>query len=324
MVDDDILEPELEITDAHHHLWDHHDPVYLLDDLLADCASGHRVTKTVFVECGWSWDERPERPELAPVGEVRRVAQVAVESDRRGGAVVAAIVGFADLRFGDAAGDVLDQLTDAGAGRFVGVRQSSTWDASSAFRAHPTRPGPGLLSAPEFRRGFRQVAERGLTFDAWLYHTQLDELSALARAFPDVVVIVDHLGAPLRIGPYADREQEVREVWQSSMTDLASCPNVMVKLGGIGMAALAGEGPPDAAASTAQSLAQQWGDTIRWCIDQFGVERCMFESNFPVDRARVGYRDLWNAFKLIVADASADEKAALFRRTADRVYRIST
>ena len=172
--------------------------------------------------------------------------------------------------------------------------------------------------------GARVLASMGLSFESWLYHTQLDELSALARAFPDVVVIVDHLGAPLRIGPYADREQEVREVWQSSMTHLASCPNVMVKLGGIGMAALAGERPPDAAASTAQSLAQQWGDTIRWCIDQFGVERCMFESNFPVDRALIGHRDLWNAFKLIVADASADEKAALFRRTADRVYRIST
>jgi predicted TIM-barrel fold metal-dependent hydrolase len=321
--DAQILDPDLEITDAHHHLWHHHDPVYLLDDLLADCATGHRITKTVFVECGWSWDEHPARPELAPLGEVRRVAEVATESERRGLAILAAIVGFADLRAGDAVGDVLDQLTDTGAGRFVGVRQSTTWDPSPAFRPHPTKPGPGLLAAPEFRRGFRQLARRELTFDAWLYHTQLDELLDLAHTFPEVHIVIDHLGAPLRTGPYANRQREVREVWSRRMSALAECPNVLLKLGGIGMPALAGDELPVTDPAPAMALAEQWRDSIRWCIEEFGVDRCMFESNFPVDKRRVTYRDLWNAFKMIVVDASADEKAALFRRTADQTYRLS-
>jgi L-fuconolactonase len=319
--DEAVIDPQLEITDSHHHLWDHRDPPYLLDDLLEDCDSGHRVTKTVFVECLWGWDEEPRSPQLAPVGEVRRAAAVAEESRRRASNAIAAIVAFADLRHGAAVGEVLDELVSAGAGLVVGIRQTSAWDPSPAISAHPTRPEPGMLADPAFLEGFRQLAARGLTYDAWLYHTQLEELAALAACFPGVSIVVNHLGGPLDIGPYAGAAEEVRARWEHGLRRLAACPNVYLKLGGIGMPKLAGD-RPSAAAPTSWTIADRWRDQARSCIDLFGVERCMFESNFPVDKPYCSYRVLWNAFKLMVEDGSADDKSWLFRRTADRVYRL--
>ena len=317
------LEPELEIVDPHHHRWDHAAPPYRLDDLLADTAAGHNVTATVFIECGWAWD-RDAAPEMIPVSETARVAELAAQSARRGGAVIAKIVGHADLRLGgEAAGRALDALQAAGGMRFVGIRHATAWDADPNIPNHRTDPAAGLMGDPTWRAGFTEVAKRNLTYDAWLYHPQIPEFTALARAFPETTMILDHLGGPLGVRGYRDRTTEVRAECRESLAELATCPNVNVKLGGIGMSVMGGDWQRLDAPPSSETLAGYWRDHIGWIIDTFGVERCMFESNFPVDRETCNYVVLWNAFKRIAADASPAEKAGLFAGTAKAVYGIA-
>ena len=320
---EDAIDPQRPIVDPHHHLWTHVDPPYLLDDLLADTGSGHNVVATVFIECGWNWDRDAADPVMIPVPETAAVAELARRSDTAGGARIAAIVGHADLRHGAAAGRALDALAAAGDGRFVGIRHATAWDADPSIPNHRTDPAPGLMDDPTWRAGFAELARRGLTYDAWLYHPQIPELVRLARDFPDVQMICDHLGGPLGVRSYAGRRDEVWATTRASLLELASCPNVTLKLGGIGMPIMGdrwhrGERPPSSA-----ELAATWGDVVRWCVETFGADRCMFESNFPVDRVSCSYVVLWNSFKRMVSDASENEKAALFAGTASRVYRVA-
>jgi L-fuconolactonase len=311
---EDALEPDLVICDPHHHLWDHPADRYLIGELKADTDSGHHVTATVFVECGSGY--RPEGPEVfQPVGETEFV----VANDPDG--FIAGIVGFADLRAPEI-DDVLGAHIQAGAGRFRGIRHPSAWDPSPQMRPGHKNPPAGLLGDPGFRSGLAALGRAGLSFDAWLYHPQIPELTDLARAQPEVRIVADHLGAPLGIGPYQGQRDQVLEVWRSSMSELATCPNVVLKLGGIGMPLFGLRWHDDPATTTSADLAESWGAEIRWCIDRFGVDRCMFESNFPVDKVSGSYLVLWNAFKRIVADASAAEKAALFHDTAVTFYRL--
>jgi predicted TIM-barrel fold metal-dependent hydrolase len=310
---EEILEPELLICDPHHHLWDRPDSRYMTEELIADTSSGHRVAQTVFIECrsGYRTDGPPG---FRPVGETNFV--VAAEP----GDLIAGIVGFADLRIPEI-DQVLAAHVEAGNGRFRGIRHSNAWDASPDVS--PTGRAPaGLLGDVAFRSGFTALGRAGLSFDAWMYHPQIIELVDLARTHPEVPIVLDHLGAPIGIGPYSGRRDEVLQAWRSAMQGLATCPNVVVKLGGIGMPVFGMDWHtrPDGASS--EELAATWGGEIRWCIEQFGVGRCMFESNFPVDRASCSYPVLWNAFKRIVADASPAEKAALFHDTATSFYRL--
>ena len=317
------LDPGLEIVDPHHHLWDHVSPPYLLDDLLADTRSGHNVTATVFIECGWAWD-RSAAPELVPVAETARVAGLAAESARRGGAVIAKIVGHADLRLGGlASGRALDALAEAGRGRFAGIRHATAWDADPAIPNHRTDPASGLMGDTVWRKGFAKLAKRNLTYDAWLYHPQIPELTALAQAFPETTMVLDHIGGPLGVRSYRDRLEEVRAACRASLGELAKCRNVNVKLGGIGMTVMGGDWQRHDSPPGSEALAACWGDHIRWIIETFGVERCMFESNFPVDRETCNYGVLWNTFKRIVADAGPAERARLFAGTAKSVYGIA-
>jgi predicted TIM-barrel fold metal-dependent hydrolase len=318
---EEALEPELAICDPHHHLWDHPTDRYLLEELRADTGSGHRVVSTVFVECTSAY--REDGPEaLRPVGETDFVAAIAAESERTAGdgAVIAGIVGLADLRLGDAVEEVLAAHVAAGGGRFRGIRHASSYDPDPGIRNAHTDPPPGLLGDSAFRAGIAALGRAGLRFDAWLYHPQIGELTDLARAHPEVPIVLDHLGGPLGVGPYAGRREEVREVWRAAIAELAGCANVSVKLGGIGMPifGLAWHQRPDPPSS--EELAEAWGPDITWCIERFGADRCMFESNFPVDKRSCSYGVLWNAFKRIAAGASPDEKAALFSGTATRFY----
>jgi L-fuconolactonase len=307
-----VLEPDLAICDPHHHLWSHPGDRYLMEELRADIGSGHRVERTVFVECRSAY--RADGPgHMAPVGETDFV----VAADP--GGPIAGIVGFADLR-DPAIGDVLAAHIEAGRGRFRGIRHISAWDPSLEATIDLVVSPPGLLGDPAFRSGFAALGRAGLGFDAWLYHPQLPELTALARAHPDVPIVLDHLGGPLGTGRY--RRADVRPSWRAAMADVAACPNVTLKLGGIGMPIFGADWHDRPGGATSEEIASAWGDDIRWCIEAFGADRCMFESNFPVDKVSCSYRNLWNAFKRMAAGASPSEKAALFAGTAVRTYRL--
>ncbi len=319
---EDPIEPDLPICDPHHHLWDRPNNRYSLEELLQDTGGGHNIVQTVFVECRSEY--RQEGPqEMRPVGETEFVHDIATrsEGERYGKTRVAAgIVGFADLTLGAAVKPVLEAHIAAGRDRFRGIRHISAWDANPDIRSSASTAK--LLLDSKFREGFACLGEYGLSFDAWLYHPQLMELVDLAEAFPEIPIILDHIGGPLGTGYYSERREHVFREWKSSIAALATCPNVVVKLGGLGMP-LCGFGwheraTPPSSAELAEAMAPYYG----WCIEQFGVDRCMFESNFPVDKISYSYTVMWNAFKRISMDFSPGDRAALFYNTAVKVYRL--
>jgi predicted TIM-barrel fold metal-dependent hydrolase len=323
---EDILLPELPIVDPHHHLWDREDERYLLDDLLADTSSGHDIRATVFVQCGAMY--RPDGPEaLRPLGETEFVNGIAAmaASGRYGPTrACAGIVGFADLTLGDQVAPVLDAHIATASARFRGVRNRTAWHPSPEVRSNLISPPPGPLAHPRFIEGARQLAARDLVLDIWAYQTQLPEVAVIARAVPELTVVVNHCGGPLGVGPFAGLEEEGFAAWRREVQALAELPNTMMKLGGLAME-VAGhdfhlrDQPPASA-----QLEQAWRPVIHTLIEAFGATRCMFESNFPVDKGMCGYAVLWNAFKRLAAGAGADERAALFSGTATRIYRLAS
>nr|WP_294513626.1 amidohydrolase family protein [uncultured Rhodopila sp.] len=324
---EEALEPDLPIIDPHHHFWHTlHRGRYFLPDLLADIRGGHRIVATVFVECQAMYRQHGTA-EMAPVGEVEFVNGIAAmsASGHYGPCRVAeGIVGYADLRAGAGVREVLEAEIAAGGGRFRGVRQGAAWDGHETVGRFASRPvPPNLLLDPAFREGFAQLATLGLSFEAWQYHPQLPDAIDLARAFPDTTIILDHVGGVLGVGPYAGRRQEILAAWRKHIAALAQCPNVNVKLGGLGMTSFGFDFPEREVPPSSADLAAAWRHYIEPCIEAFGVDRCMFESNFPPDKQSCGYTELWNAFKRITAGASAGEKAALYSGTAARVYRLT-
>jgi L-fuconolactonase len=320
---EDILEPDLPIIDAHHHIWEEPGNPYLLEDFASDLASGHAIQASVFVQAHYGYRETgPEA--LRPVGETEKVMALIVDAEARGitTAVCAAIVGHADLMLGDGVAAVLDAHISVAGDRFKGVRHSVSRDShfpgGIVLRASPA----GMLGNPAYRAGLATVARYGLSYDAMLYHRQIPELTAMARAMPTLPIILDHYGCMIGVGPYAGREADTFREWRASMTELAACPNVSVKLGGMGMIICGADWNDRPAPPSSTELAAAWTPLVESCIDLFGVDRCMFESNFPVDKGMYSYAVLWNAFKRIAYGASVSEKAALFRGTAARVYRI--
>ncbi|HSV77704.1 MAG TPA: amidohydrolase family protein [Ramlibacter sp.] len=319
---EEALEPELPIVDPHHHLWDDERGGYVADDFLAELASGHNIVSTVYLQHRAMYRaDGPER--LRPVGEVEFANGIAAASaSGRYGPIrlCEGIVGHADLLLGDGVQEVLEAMVAAGGGRFRGIRHGATWDAGSAGYGRSFAPRHLLLDE-RFRRGFARLLPLGLSFDAWLFFPQLPELADLLKAFPETRVILDHGGGLLGIPPYVDRA-EAFKTWRASIRMLAAFPNLSVKLGGLGML-YGGWGfhlrplPP-----SSQDLAAAWKPYIETCIETFGPERCMFESNFPVDKQSCGYGVLWNAFKRLTREFSASEKAALYHDTAARAYRL--
>jgi predicted TIM-barrel fold metal-dependent hydrolase len=321
---EDAIEPQRPVVDPHHHLWHRPGFPYLLPEFLADLECGHRVTATVFLQCRAM--HRADGPDaMKPVGEtefVNGIAAMSASGNYGPTRVAAGIVAHADLRLGDAVDAVLEAHQRAGGGRLRGIRHITVWDPDPAFH-HPayTSP-PDLMAREEFRRGFARLASRELTFDAWIYHPQIPHLTDLAKAFPETGIVLDHLGGPLGARGYRGRRDEVFRDWKASMTSLAACHNVCVKLGGLGQR-FTGLGfeerdrPP-----TSLELAAAMKPWVDTAIELFGVERCMFESNFPVDKGAYGYGVFWNACKRLAAGAGDDELDALLRGTATRFYRL--
>ncbi|MSO76329.1 MAG: amidohydrolase [Alphaproteobacteria bacterium] len=319
-----IIEPELAIIDTHHHLWERPDYRYLIHELQQDLATGHNVVATVFEECHAMYRKSGPQ-EMRPVGETEFVAGVAAmsASGLYGPTKIAAgIVGYADLTLGDGAAAVLEAHIGAGGGRFRGVRHSAAWDASEVIGNSRGTTGPGLYAQANFRAGLKRLTGLGLSLDAWVFHPQLNTVIDLARAQPDANIILCHVGGPLGYGPYAGKRAEVIAQWKTAMAELAKCPNVSVKLGGMMMRLAAYDYLSLAAPPSSAELAAHWRPFIEPCIEMFGADRCLFESNFPVEKMGIGYAALWNALKLIAAGASPAEKVALFSGTAKRVYKL--
>ncbi len=328
LTQEEPLEPDLPICDPHHHLWDRPDlpdrpgSRYFLDDLIKDISGGHNILKTVFIDC-MAMYRADGPPEMKPIGETEFVQGIAAQSasGQYGPTRVAAgIVSHADLRLGSKVSEVLEAHITASPNRFRGIRHSSVWD-ENIQRNYMNSP-KGLLLDPKFREGFGCLQKYGLSFDAWLYFHQLPELTDLAQSFPETTIILDHIGGPLGIGPYAGQRTDVFRQWRKDIAALSTCNNVYVKLGGLGMPIIGFgwselEIPPDSV-----ELAEAMLPYFTWCIEKFGVNRCMFESNFPVDKVSYSYNVLWNAFKRIAQDFSSDEKAALFNDTACKAYRL--
>jgi predicted TIM-barrel fold metal-dependent hydrolase len=307
------IEPDLPILDAHHHLWRKPDWIYGLPEFQADIASGHQLVGTIFIEAHSQWHEDgPE--ELRPVGETMAVARAAAEDPR----VATGIVAYADLRLGDRVAPVLEAHRAAADVRLCGIRQQATWDDDPVI-GHGA-PCPGLLRRDDFRSGLARLAPLDLVFDLWVFHHQLAEAAEIARAFPQLRFVLGHCGGPLGYGRHAGQRSEVFAAWHAGMAELARCPNVAVKLGGLTMRLAAFDYGVMDAPPPSEELARLWAPVIESCITLFGADRCMFESNFPVEKMGVGYGTLWNAFKRIAQGASEAEKRALFAGSAKRIY----
>lgn len=313
------LLPDLPIVDAHHHLWDRPGDLYLIDDLAGDVKGGHRIAATIYVQCRSMY--RSTGPEhLRSVGEVEFAAGIAAGGAYGETRFCAGIVGATDLRRHEAVDAVLAAMERAGGGHFRGIRQVASWDADERVsRKMDDRP-PGLLLDPDFRRGFARLAAAGLRFDAFVFHPQLGEVASLARAFPDASIILDHCGGPVALGAYARRRAKSRRDWLAGLREVADCPNVTVKISGLGMRMAGFDFHERPEPPTSAELADAWRPYAEPCIEIFGPERCMFASNFSPDKGSCSYVALWNAFKRICEGASDAERKAMFHDTAARVY----
>jgi predicted TIM-barrel fold metal-dependent hydrolase len=319
-----ILEPALPIVDPHHHLWERPGWRYMLDDLLADTNSGHNIVATVFVQCR-SMHRASGPEEFRPVGETEFVNGVAAMSASGGYGdtkICAGIVGHVDLRTGGHARDVLEAHIRAGGGRFRGIRHITAYDPDPTLMNPAYSPPPGLMADATFREGFACLAPLNLTFDAWLYHPQIADVTDLARAFPGTGICLNHIGGPLAIGTYGGRRDEIFSTWSASIRDLAALPNVVVKLGGMAMRINGWDFHEQPDPPSSETLAAAWKPYVETCIEVFGADRCMFESNFPVDKGSYGYAPFWNACKILAKGASVSEKTDLFSGTAARFYRL--
>lgn len=328
---EDILDPEIPIIDAHHHLWHGYgkpvpwQPDYWHKEQAEDISSGHNIVATVFVECGYRYDDAAPNA-LRPIGETRAIDAYADSfGDVTGSACKAAagIVGFADLTLGAEVEATFEAHLNAAPARFRGIRQITPWDPSPEVRYPGFMIDEGLMLSAKFTDGFSRLQRFNLSFDAWLFHPQIGELAELARRFPETTIILDHFGGPLGVGPYQGKRAEIFAQWKRDMALLAQNPNVYAKLGGLTMEHAGFHWHERKTPPTSDELVQACGDYYLWTIDLFGPERCLFEANFPVDKISGSYRTLWNAHKKIARRFNAAERRAMFFDTAKTVYRLA-
>ena len=329
-VSEDIIDQDIEIVDPHHHLWPgtprtdgvSSDNRYLLEDLWNDTQSGHKVLKTVFVECGQGYFEAGSEA-MKPVGETKFVVQVSEEAKQdTSKAQIEGIVGHADMMLGNSAREVLEAHLEQGKGKFKGIRHGASWDDSKEIRNSHSNPIQHIYLDDEFLKGVEQLDALNLTLDAWNNHNQINELTELAKCFPNLKIVQNHFGGPLGIGPYKNIREEVFSEWKDSISELAERENVYMKLGGLAMPINGWGWHKRELPTTSKELAEKHGKYYLHAINSFGVKRCMFESNFPVDKRSISYPLLWNGFKRVVRDYSLEEKEFLFSKTAAEFYSL--
>ena len=299
-VREEILEPGLPIIDAHHHLWDFPGNRYVLDEFLNDIGtrdgSGHNIVATVFAEVREMY--RPDGPEhLQAIGETEYVNGIAAQSasGRFGPTrVAAAIFGRAELTLGEAVGETLDAHLAHAPDRFRGIRYITYWDEADPFGGPFNGTAKGLLRDATFQRGAKGLAKRNMTFDAFFFHHQISDLTAMARALPDLKIVLNHFGGPLGVGAYKNKRAEIFAQWKLDMAELAKCENVYAKLGGLCMPTSGYDFEKKPKPPTSDELVALQKDWYLTAIDLFGPSRCMFESNFPVDKYGVSYHVLWD------------------------------
>ena len=322
------LEPDLPICDPHHHFWDQRpdrvEPRYMLDQLMADTGSGHNIVSTVFVEARSMYRDGAS-DEMRPVGEVEFVQGIAAQSASGiyGNTRAAhGIVGHANLHLGSNVRPVLEALRAASPNRFSGIRHGVGWDPHPEIASPGAYPFPNQLASDDYRAGARVLAEMNLSLDVSCLHPQLPEVSDFARAVPDLTIVLNHVGGLMRTGPYASNPDETMANWRAGIAAAASAPNVVLKLGGVGMARTGFDWHQRSTPVGSEEVAGSIDPIMRYCIEQFGPSRCMFESNFPVDKESFSYHVMWNAFKRMSADFSASERADMFHDCAARAYRL--
>tara|TARA_B100000242_G_scaffold106766_1_gene74033 strand:+ start:3104 stop:4117 length:1014 start_codon:yes stop_codon:yes gene_type:complete len=318
------IDPEREIIDPHHHLWRTSGlPSYVLEDLWEDTESGHKIVKTVFMECGAEY--RKSGPQhLRAVGETEFVKDTALASSGQGKAEIAGIVAYADLdQDNGLVREVLQAHEEYGAGFFRGIRHGGAHDPGKSLGWLNATPHANLFERDNFRRGVSLLGELGYTYDSWHYHFQNEAFADLAEAVPGTTIVLDHFGTPCGVGDYTGKAAEVFAQWRVDIHRLAKCPNVVVKIGGLAMP-VNGFGwdgmdkPP-----SSDEVAAAHRDYYLETIEAFGPERCMFESNFPVDKLSLSYNVYWNAMKKIAANFSPAEQHSMFYATAERTYRLT-
>tara|TARA_Y100001970_G_scaffold262055_1_gene345796 strand:- start:609 stop:1640 length:1032 start_codon:yes stop_codon:yes gene_type:complete len=330
-VQEEIIEPDIRIIDPHHHLWKGPSRTegipktyrYLLEDLWSDTESGHKIEKTVYIDCGQEYYKSGVE-HFKPVGETEFVVQVAKKaSEYPTKAQICGIVGHVNMLIGDLAREVLENHLEVGQGLFRGIRHSGGWDASEEVRnAHSNPPLEHLYLEDDFMRGLEQLSKLNLVFDTWHYHNQIKDLTILARSLPELKIVHDHFGGPLGIGPYKGKQKEIFEVWKEDTSKLAECENVYAKLGGLAMPINGWNWHKRELPATSDELVQTHQKYYMHTIEIFGVNRCMFESNFPVDKQSISYHVLWNAFKKMTKDFSEEDKESLFYKTANDFYSL--
>jgi predicted TIM-barrel fold metal-dependent hydrolase len=322
-VTEEIVEPDRPIIDTHHHLWKIPSMwgTYVLDDLWADTGSGHKIKKTVFIDCHSSYRENgPDH--LKPVGETEFVVAVAEDSARQEDkATIAGIVGHANMTLGEQVAEVLQAHEVAGKGLFRGIRHAGPYDPTGTL-SNPGSRRPGLYAREDFRTGVKTLGNLGYSYDTWHFFHQNQEYLALAQAVPGTTMILDHFGTPLGVGAYAGKQDEIFEQWKKDIRDIAKCPNVFAKLGGMSMPDNGFGWDSNPSPPTSDDFVEAQKRYYLHMIECFGPDRCMFESNFPVDKLSISYQVLWNGMKKIVMDFSEDEKHAMFYGTAEEVYRL--
>ncbi|GGG52021.1 hypothetical protein GCM10011403_06460 [Pseudohongiella nitratireducens] len=321
-----VVEPERRIIDPHHHLWrKRFGQDYLLPELWRDTDSGHCIEQTVFIECHAFYD-KGATPERRSLGETTVIADLVRSSHDSGNTPVGGMVINVDLRLGNDREQLLDLIHahQEIAGQWIkGVRFASAHDPTPDNLVIQLQADPDLYHQPGFQKGVRLLGELGLTYDTWHYHHQMADFISLARAVPDTILVLDHFGTPLGIGAYRSQRQQIFHRWQQDIAKLAEYDNVYLKLGGLAMPDNGFDWHHQDAPADASQLIREQGKYYLHAIECFGPQRCMFESNFPVDRLSISYRSLWNGYKRLVADFSNADKDALFYGTAANVYRLS-